>query len=313
MSNLNNNTTQLELLLQKVNNLPAAGSSGTDTSDATATADEIFAGETSYGPDGKITGTFTIEDELTEQNDLISQIQTLIQTKTAPSGGTDTSDANATASDMLNGKTAYVNGVKITGNIPSKTAATYTPTTTDQTIASGQYLSGTQTIKGDANLKASNIKSGTSIFGVTGSYVGNEGVTPVGTINIATNGTYDVTNYASAIVNVTGSGSGTSIETVGSSPLLQSTAEGSVIYAYNGPSGITTYSASLNYLTQTKKYRAFLDSATLLNTPIVVLTSGTVTFSVSGYTTTQIASGTGYIVYKIEVAGDPEEEPLPEF
>lgn len=80
MSNLNNNTTQLEALLAKVNALPEAGG-GTDTSDATATTDEIFAGETAYTVDGKVTGTFTIEEELTEQNNLISQITTLVATK----------------------------------------------------------------------------------------------------------------------------------------------------------------------------------------------------------------------------------------
>ena len=53
-----------------------------------------------------------------------------------------------------------------------KSAATYIPKTTNQSIASGQYLSGTQTIKGDANLVAGNIKSGVSIFGVTGTYAG---------------------------------------------------------------------------------------------------------------------------------------------
>lgn len=86
MSNLNNNTTQLEALLAKVNELPEAGG-GTDTSDATATANEIFAGETAYIADGKVTGTFTIEEELTEQNDLISQISTLVQQKANPQGG----------------------------------------------------------------------------------------------------------------------------------------------------------------------------------------------------------------------------------
>lgn len=88
-------------------------------------------------------------------------------------GGTakfmDTADANAAAGEILASKTAYVNGTKITGSISSKSAATYTPTTSDQTIASGQYLSGAQTIKGDANLTPVNIASGVTIFGVTGS------------------------------------------------------------------------------------------------------------------------------------------------
>lgn len=57
-------------------------------------------------------------------------------------------------------------------SVTKKAAATYTPGTANQTIASGQYLSGVQTIKGDANLVAGNIKNGTSIFGVTGTYVG---------------------------------------------------------------------------------------------------------------------------------------------
>ena len=82
--------------------------------------------------------------------------------------GTYTSDANATASQILSGKTAYVNGKLVTGTIASLAAKTYTPSTSNQTIASGKYLSGAQTIKGDADLTAANIKSGVEIFGVTG-------------------------------------------------------------------------------------------------------------------------------------------------
>lgn len=57
-----------------------------------------------------------------------------------------------------------------TKQLSTKSATTYTPSTSNQTISSGYYLTGTQTIKGDSNLVASNIKSGVSIFGVSGSY-----------------------------------------------------------------------------------------------------------------------------------------------
>ena len=77
---------------------------------------------------------------------------------------------NVASNQMLKGYTALVKGSVVTGSIPSKGATTYTPGTTNQTIASGNYLSGVQTIKGDANLVAGNIAKGKSIFGVAGSY-----------------------------------------------------------------------------------------------------------------------------------------------
>ena len=86
----------------------------------------------------------------------------------------DLTDDTVTASKLLYGETATrSDGVEITGSITSKSAQTYTPSTTDQTIASGQYLSGAQTIEGDADLIAGNIKSGVSIFGITGTYEGS--------------------------------------------------------------------------------------------------------------------------------------------
>ena len=110
-----------------------------------------------------------------------------VQIPKTPSGTAeflDTSDATLSSGDsMLSGVTAYSNGTKYTGTISSKSAATYTPTTSDQTISAGQYLSGAQTIQGDANLQSSNIANGVSIFGVTGSLtaavISQDGVTKV--------------------------------------------------------------------------------------------------------------------------------------
>lgn len=81
----------------------------------------------------------------------------------------NTADASKTLSSYIG---IAADGVQYTGNVTSKSAQTYTPTTSNQTISSGQYLSGTQTILGDANLLAENIKENVTIFGVTGSLSG---------------------------------------------------------------------------------------------------------------------------------------------
>lgn len=124
----------------------------------------------------------------------------LVVTVAAGSATTPTTSitANPTISVAANGKitatvsktqsvtptvvAGYVSGgtagdVTVSGSteqsLPVKATATYTPGTTDQTIAvsgntSGFYVTGVQKILGDANLIASNIKSGVSIFGVLG-------------------------------------------------------------------------------------------------------------------------------------------------
>lgn len=65
-----------------------------------------------------------------------------------------------------------VNAIPNTYVRPAATqaATTYTPTTERQIISAGTYCTGQQTIEGDVDLVAGNIKSGADIFGVRGTY-----------------------------------------------------------------------------------------------------------------------------------------------
>ncbi|MBC2579684.1 hypothetical protein HGI79_05055 [Clostridium sp. DJ247] len=74
---------------------------------------------------------------------------------------------NATASQILSGQTATVDSGQITGTMPNKGAVTITPSTTNQTIATG-YHNGSGYVVGDADLISANIKAGSSIFGIAG-------------------------------------------------------------------------------------------------------------------------------------------------
>ena len=121
--------------------------------------------------------------------DGLSQVSVGAISKTYVGSGV-TKQAAKTITPSASSQTAVASGVYTTGAvtvaaIPStyvkptatKAATTYTPSTSNQTIAAGTYCSGAQTIKGDANLVAGNIKSGVSIFGVAGTMTAGEDVT----------------------------------------------------------------------------------------------------------------------------------------
>lgn len=125
------------------------------TSDTVAAA-YLLAGYTAHGRDGApITGSCAYD--------------------------ADTSDANATAAEILATKTAYVNGQKITGSMANNGAVSGTidDVSTPYVIPAG-YHDGSGTVEIDsteaAKIIASNIKDGVTILGVTGTYTG-EGVT----------------------------------------------------------------------------------------------------------------------------------------
>ena len=89
----------------------------------------------------------------------------------------DTTDANAAASEILYGKTAYVNKNKITGSMTNNGAVSGTISTKDGTYSVPQgYHDGLGTVgissTEQAKIIASNIKAGIEILGVTGSYSG---------------------------------------------------------------------------------------------------------------------------------------------
>ena len=86
----------------------------------------------------------------------------------------------ATSADVLVGKTFSSSaGVGATGIMPNNGAVSITPGTTPQTIAAG-YHNGTGSVAGDADLIASNIRLGVSVFGFAGTLGCGNGVIDAG-------------------------------------------------------------------------------------------------------------------------------------
>lgn len=133
-----------------------------------ATAEDVTKGKTFTSSAGlKVTGTHVCS----------GGTPSLQSKSVTPSESAQTVTPDDGYDGLSSIEVGAVSSTYIGSGVPQKSAAVYTPGTVDQTIASGQYLSGAQTIKGDANLLAVNIKSGVSIFGVEGSYTGSGGST----------------------------------------------------------------------------------------------------------------------------------------
>lgn len=123
----------------------------------------------------------------------------------------NTSDATATASEILATKTAYVNASKVTGTMPNRGAVTGTITTKagTYTIPQGYHDgSGTVAISSteQAKIVAGNIRSGITILGVEGSMTGTEdanaqtvSVTPTFTQQVITPDSTQDYNYLAQV------------------------------------------------------------------------------------------------------------------
>lgn len=183
--------------------IPLSSGSGVaefvDTSDATLEdASKLPSGVTAYANGRKYTGTAAENDsgDLTVSGATVTVPAGYYSAQASKSvasgsatGPSSVSGSSATVSTGTNTLTltktvsvtpvvsaGYVSegtaanaSVSLTASVTTKGAATITPGTSNQTIASDTYLTGTQTIKGDSNLVEGNIVAGKSIFGVAGS------------------------------------------------------------------------------------------------------------------------------------------------
>lgn len=177
---------------------------GTFSSETTKpiTADDVLSGKVGFVNGTKITGTMSnngaVSHTLTNQGasytipkgyhngngvvnaNITNLIAANIKAGVTVGGvlGTFTSDATATASQILSGYTAYSNGSKITGTMSNQGAWNGTITLTSSTSGTVTIPSGfhngsgkvTATVS-DADLIASNIRSGKNILGVTGTLI----------------------------------------------------------------------------------------------------------------------------------------------
>lgn len=88
----------------------------------------------------------------------------------------DTQDATAAVAEILEGKTAYARGAKLTGTMPNKGAVSGTIATKDAYTIPMGFHDGSGTVSIDATesakIVAGNIKSGVTILGVEGTFAG---------------------------------------------------------------------------------------------------------------------------------------------
>lgn len=134
-----------------INKLVVGNDTKFDLTADTVTADKLLKNATAHDKSGApITGTCTYD--------------------------ADTQDATAAVAEILEGKTAYARGAKLTGTMPNKGAVSGTITDkTAYTIPMG-FHDGSGTVSIDATesakIVAGNIKSGVTILGVAGTFAG---------------------------------------------------------------------------------------------------------------------------------------------
>ena len=134
-----------------INKLVVGNETKFDLTSDTVTADKLLKDITAHDKSGApITGTCTYD--------------------------ADTQDATAAVAEILEGKTAYARGTKLTGTMPNKGAVSGTIATKEAYTIPMGFHDGSGTVSIDATesakIVAGNIKSGVTILGVEGTFSG---------------------------------------------------------------------------------------------------------------------------------------------
>ena len=134
-----------------INKLVVGNETKFDLTSDTVTAEKLLSGFTAHDKSGApITGTCTYD--------------------------ADTQDATAAVAEILEGKTAYARGTKLTGTMPNKGAVSGTIATKEAYTIPMGFHDGSGTVSIDATesakIVAGNIKSGVTILGVEGTFSG---------------------------------------------------------------------------------------------------------------------------------------------
>ena len=186
--------------------------------DKTVTENGVYTADSGYSGLGEITvnvpqpeptldtltatanGNYTPPIGIDGYDEVVVNVQPALQDKTITTNGTYTADSG------------YDGLGEVVVNVADTPAVidplSITPSTSQQVITVSSGIDGFSPITVaavtsaiDSNISAGNIKDGVTILGVRGTYTGG-GITPTGTKLITANGTYDVTNYESADVQV---------------------------------------------------------------------------------------------------------------
>lgn len=134
-----------------INKLVVGNETKFDLTSDTVTAEKLLSGFTAHDKSGApITGTCTYD--------------------------ADTQDATVAVAEILEGKTAYARGTKLTGTMPNKGAVSGTIATKEAYTIPMGFHDGSGTVSLDATESAKliggNIKSGVTILGVEGTFSG---------------------------------------------------------------------------------------------------------------------------------------------